>query len=413
MKIAHIGNIANNAYLAAYAERELGLDSYVFDVNLNDSKSMPGWEWSESIEEANLYVNPEWYFRGTWRKIIKIFPHFESLKVRRNGKIHNIKRILPVFVSDYLSNNVRYFFRAISTTRVLEEFLNNFDILVFYGPYTSLIARLNFSPPIISVEHGTLDNFCRGKYLYCKDSLKGYRKSDKVVLTNQEGYFAALDFGISEDKLVKSCHPNLPFSSFRIDDFQYTSKKKEDNFTFLAPARHSYGSQIESGKGILRIIEALSTLRASGVKFKVIFIEHGSDVQLTKDFIRKLNLVESVEWRPFLTRKQLKLLMLQVDLVIDQAESSSYGTITADSLLLGVPCLTLHSCSLDICHFGSCSPVHQINPVNDFSQGLARFVNLSQLGNLNSAEIRNWANIHISSAKSLNNLLKIYSTFTT
>ena len=52
MRILHVGNIANNGYLAAKKEREQGYESYLINVNAHHVMMMP--EWEELNEDFNF-----------------------------------------------------------------------------------------------------------------------------------------------------------------------------------------------------------------------------------------------------------------------------------------------------------------------------------------------------------------------
>ena len=61
--------------------------------------------------------------------------------------------------------------------------------------------------------------------------------------------------------------------------------------------------------------------------------------------------------------------------VIDQMKIQAYGALTADSLGLGIPVVTAHSCANDLNFFGSCAPVLPASNQNEIVQQVSSILN--------------------------------------
>jgi hypothetical protein len=88
------------------------------------------------------------------------------------------------------------------------------------------------------------------------------------------------------------------------------------------------------------------------------FIEWGNDVAASKRFLDdNCDSALNIEWSKLKSRPLLRKSMASASVVIDQMKIQAYGALTADSLGLGIPVITAHSCTNDVNFFGSCAPV--------------------------------------------------------
>ena len=212
MKILHVGNIANNAYLAAKWDRTIGIESYVANPDMYHIMSFPFWEtdfMSRSVshhyvkrsEIELLNRNPDWFFFGTWREIISQYSSStqEIIFAKKNFFFHLVdlliyklwllfRNFLKKYSNDKILNLINLglssFLRTLNRPKLL-NFFNIFDIVVFYGPYTEVLSDINL-PRTIAVEHGTLRNFIWQNNFYSRRSLKGYCKADFIFVTNSD-----------------------------------------------------------------------------------------------------------------------------------------------------------------------------------------------------------------------------------
>ena len=97
LRILHIGNIANNAYLAAKSERHLGVDSHVISLDYTHIMGSPEWEhcrvsreqsdhFSEDFTDCGCkYSRPVWFHSGSTVEVLEtIQQYFNSIDPANN-----------------------------------------------------------------------------------------------------------------------------------------------------------------------------------------------------------------------------------------------------------------------------------------------------------------------------------------
>ena len=97
LKVAHVGNIANNAYLAAKHQRSIGIDAIVFSPDYTHVMGFPEWEecsfsrddlsghFTASFPETN-FVRPSWFYSGSWGQISENFFLRNPASLQKNNK---------------------------------------------------------------------------------------------------------------------------------------------------------------------------------------------------------------------------------------------------------------------------------------------------------------------------------------
>jgi glycosyltransferase involved in cell wall biosynthesis len=411
-RILHVGNIANNAYCAAYEDRKNGYESFVVSPHLVDLIATPEWEWSGSkfLEDPPLRLifqeSNAWFARGTWKEILKRWDgrkftdNFSDQTLGHRSSFtqvkEKIKAITPRFLRGFIANALLYRARTFFMPN-LKHFFSQFDLVVFYGPYAALHSYISEGRQFISLEHGTLDNFCRGNFSYCKDALHGYKNAKFVFVTNQSGLKAADDFKISRERLILTPHPSIDHFLPKLRENRLNTITSGLPTYLLAPSRHAHMSKIDPGKGNLIIFRALKQIIDLGMKIELVCIEIGDDLMHSKSSVKKLGLQEFVNWIPIQTRLRLKELSSNSIAVIDQINSPSYGTITTDSISIGVPVITAHNCDLDRDFFGTCAPVLGSKNEDDIAQNVINLMeNLSLQKKIYDESIK-WSNQNLDS----------------
>lgn len=386
--IFHVGNVANNAYNAAAIERKLGLKSFAISPDYLHVMAFPFWEKEEIIADPDAtflpakylerYGKPDWFLMGNWHEIygqLISLLNKESydpllkieeecyLKRTRRAVISQLlkygrtplKRILPNRIRHWVSNSLLVLLRRenkLDYSRVFDLA----DIVVFYGAYNAFATISNWNSPYISVEHGTLRDYIKSDFYLAKKSSDAYKNSFRTMITNQDCFQSAIDLGIDSAKIIKTPHPS---SDFDFTDLRKTrlSLLKMGLTDILCPARHSYGSSVDRGKGNQIAIEAIFKALEKFPRLSATFVEWGDDVEKSKRIIQELGLDERVKWVGVLSRRSLKLRMIESLVVLDQFKIPAYGGVTSDALGLGVPVITLQDSALDVSFFGSPAPV--------------------------------------------------------
>lgn len=390
--IFHVGNVANNAYNAAAFERSLGLNSYAISPNYYHVMAFPFWENENLAAEVSDHFNPDkfisdfnmpkWFLWGDWSKIVdqvvheiggieltqghykQVFKSFlNTLLSRMSAKYgFRIKNFLPNNLRHWIANSFLYDLRKNSNASIA-EILNYGDILVFYGPFASLARELEDKRKYLTLEHGTLREWVHSNYSGAKEAKKGYLDASIVFVTNQDCYPAAINMGISPNKIMKTPHPSEHYQFENLRQKREFILKQSNPKTILYPARHSYPSPVDIGKGNEIAIKALVKFVKDKPDWEIRFVEWGDDVNKSKKIIRDFGIEKNVKWLPVLSRKSLREEMANSSLVIDQFKYEAFGAISADAIGIGVPVISKKNNQLDLSFFGEETPIfNALNP---------------------------------------------------
>jgi glycosyltransferase involved in cell wall biosynthesis len=383
LRVAHIGNIANNAYLGAREQRRFGVDAFCISPSYQHVMAFPEWdEFSfehnsshfidrfPSVDES--YERPKWFLSGDWSSINEKFSNSEdvpSLTSRRRKVIskltHNIwllarpivKVLTPKIFRSWVTHNILAKFRRLDSP-LYTDFLNQFDILHFYGPYNYINSQGEIPRPMFSTEHGTLREYVNNNFDMSLRSKRAYVNSNFVFITNQDSFGYATQIGIDPRNLEFSPHPTNEdkFPALRRIRQEYLDSGSV-NFEILVPSRQVKKSKVDSGKGNEIFLEAVKILRDENLPVKFNIPLWGDHVNESLQIIKENNLEDFFEFIPLVSRGKLKEIMVQSLAVIDQFNIEAYGGIGVDSLGVGVPLISAHSCINDGFAFSECAPV--------------------------------------------------------
>ena len=398
----------------------------------------PIWENREMVlDEADHFfpkINREeldqfpWFSSGTWKEcyqkiscylegshsetvvfsesVISIEKlHRRMLKKLRSGA----KRHLPNYLQVWIANNLIHGIRTIQEQGFLKKFDDLFDVIVFYGPYTNLIARRRIKAFKIGLEHGTLREFIFAPFRRSKDSKFGYINSDMIFVTNQDSLPSIEKLNYPKSKAVCIPHPNLDttFPGFRaarlIQKTEIIEKPR-----ILIPARHTYGNAVDTGKGTEVILGAVIELIIKFPHIVVEFIEWGNDVAVSKKFLDdNCDSALNIEWSKLKSRPLLRKSMCLSSVVIDQMKIQAYGALTAESLGLGIPVITAHSCTNDVNFFGTCAPVLPASSQSEIVQQVSSVLSAPEQFESNLLVNATWYDENLSSEVLLTKTLGI------
>jgi hypothetical protein len=413
LRVLHVGNIANNAYLAALTDREMGIDAFVASPDYQHVMGFPFWEQVEFTCETSDHFDgtklenyftpksPSWFCSGSWIEIeqqlqcgrasevqtkestITVSKSIRVLSSKAVTILYRLlrpiaKKMLPSKLVSFLSNTLHYRLRRLSDVDFIKLF-GDFDVLVFYGPSTSFGAEHELEKPYISFEHGTLRDWIWTSSIYAEKSREGYKKTGLLLVTNQDCYTPARSLGIPEDRIIKSAHPMNDRYLAEYRNIRRDSIEKSDisELTIFAPTRHTRGSLVDIGKGNDILIEAIALCKKANLPITFRLTEWGDDVDFTKTLIKKMDLESMVYWGPLLSRPLLKKEISKSFAVVDQFKIPAYGAVTCDAIGIGVPVITNHDNGLDIQHFGSVAPVIPAGNAEEIYQNLAELIDLT------------------------------------
>src|SRR5438445_4909325 len=105
---------------------------------------------------------------------------------------------------------------------------------------------------------------------------------------------------------------------------------------FFAPARHHWRDGNESWlKGNDVAIRAAGLLKRAGHDFRIVFVEWGQELALSKALIEAEDLRDRVVWLKPLSRPSLWKLYAQAVAIIDQFRAAAFGGVALEAMALG------------------------------------------------------------------------------
>lgn len=428
MRILHIGNIANNAYIFSHLLQDKGVNSCAISPNYHHIMGYPIWENKEMVlDEADHFfpkINREeldqfpWFSSGTWKECFQKITsylegsHSETIVFSQSAlsveKLHRrmlkklrstAKKQLPNFLQVWVANNLIHRIRTIQERGFLKKFDELFDVIIFYGPSTNLIAKKRVNAYKIGLEHGTLREYIFAPFKRSKDSKLGYINSDMIFVTNQDSLPSIEKLNYPESNVVCIPHPNLDQKFPDLRAARLMQKKEiNENPRILIPARHTYGNAVDMGKGTEVILAAVIELINKFPHIIVEFIEWGNDVAASKKFLDdNCDSALNIEWSKLKSRPLLRKSMASASVVIDQMKIQAYGALTADSLGLGIPVITAHSCTNDVNFFGSCAPVLPASSQSEIVQQVSSILSAPEQFESNLLKNVTWYDQNLSS----------------
>lgn len=442
LRVAHVGNIANNAYLAAKAERSVGIESIVLSPNYMHVMGFPSWEEvCSTVPVGNHFSGdpypdsvPEWFLSGTWSDI------FQGLKVhalsdsRRNfGAFKDRLELTAATASDAALNAVyaRYRERLLSRLkRQTQDRLANsslfsiryrlalawtrrlapqFDIVNAYGPYNAYFP----DPPrnLASTEHGTLRDFVWAPTVMSRRSLEGYRDSAITFVTNQDNLRLSREISSnSSHRTIALPHPTNPeVPGCTVADLppDLRSLLQSTRKIVVAPARHSTPSHTDRGKGSSHLYEVIRRAAVEDLPVTFVLVEWGDSAQAVRSGLADLESAGFVRWTPLLSRPLLGQLISNSDGVLDQFVIPAYGAIGLDALRFGKTLLTRSDADLDREFFGSAAPVLNVENADSAMGGLKALLAMSDSRG-SRKDVVDWFETHASWRVSLRQRLVGY-----
>ena len=433
MRTLHIGNIANNAYLAARKERSLGIEAHVISVDYTHIMGFPDWEEAEFTRGVDLHFNgqvsiegydrPSWFHSGSWFDIyLQFFPisdfgnsltsrktrvnHYQNLVWQKTRKFG--KKVVPLRARAFVVGNLLQYARHNTVPKeLINKIIEQFDFVTLYGPSASL-ARYILDKNIITLEHGTLRDFVDTKSFLAKETKAGFESAKATLVTNQDCLPKAKLLGLQN--IICTPHPinDSDFNPLR-KLRQNICKQESITKHFLVPARHTIPLDIDIGKGSEIIYDAIETIARYRKDIVFELVEWGDNVDGAKKRLAALEAAGIVNWSELKSRPLLKQSMVRSVGVIDQLKIPAYGAITADALGLGVPVITRHSCENDVGFFGECAQVFDAYDRETLVESITKVADLSikeKLEHMN--QTTNWFEKHLSSDVAHNSRLLAY-----
>ena len=312
MKIHLYGNVLNNGYYLALILRKLGYEAVLFlDFESPFSQDYPWWE-NSNLNETNLpnwirlyRFKPNFFILGlNERKLISDFGKADVALVCGYGPIIAAKAKIPFVFYSYGGD-----LNIADTYRGLKKVVNQLVLLkrpsgILQYPSIGLLQRFYLrKASFIGIGMG-----------YQHAYLKALGLTDK---------FAKIRFSINLD--------NFQFISDEKLELEYT---KYDRVFFMI-SRHTWANLWgDATKGNDKFIKSFAKYVSNySPNVKLILIEKGPDVHLSKSLIRKLNIEKYVVWISEMNKDGIKkYLALKNFIGVDQFSNNSWYRLFPEDL---------------------------------------------------------------------------------
>lgn len=388
LRVLHIGNTANNAYLVAKIIRQAGIEADVLSYNYYHMMACPEWEEIEikngyggndnhpnfSKKDLGPYKRPTWFIQGPLDLCIKYIKARDAGKwqqfllwqmmflVLKDSNIYKLfhfakralrfakKKIIPVSRSitgmeQVIAEYDRLFPDRIDRLKD-EDFVNylhyndkfndlfdRYDIIQSYG-IDPILCLLYSKKPYVAFEHGTLRVFTMDDDPLHRLNALAYKKANHVFITNGDCLEYAKKLGMVNFSAM--IHP--------IDVEQHRKPKKETksdiktkyqaDILLYCPLRHDW-----EVKGTHVHLEALPLIvkALSSKKVKLLLVSWGQEIDRSKALIKKLGCETNVIWLTPLCRESNVQYMQAADVVLDQMALPCFGATAPQAIAAGTP----------------------------------------------------------------------------
>jgi len=318
LKIAHFGNLANDAFpiVQALRKRQINADLYVYRPT--HVCNLPQWEVCDlDVNDIGDPYNPDWevlnksFVQPPWMQVL-IFSQ----------------------AKDVISKSLRIW-KVISAMR-------KYDLIIAHYPFTKY-AQFSFKP-YISFDAGTIRYFKKNN-LGMKFTRRGYSKADAIIVTNPD----TMDLF---DKFKYKYY----FIPFLIDISRYKYEKPSENlpyeYIFFMPSRQYW---MEKGNNLF--VEAFSQFHKEYKDSVLVMCEWGPDLYKTKVLVKKLDIEKSVMWLPLMSKPRLIKWYNLSTVIADQFILGSYGTAAPEAMACEKPVIMYISEKHYLRAFGEIPPV--------------------------------------------------------
>jgi glycosyltransferase involved in cell wall biosynthesis len=467
LRVLHIGNIANNAYINAKIMRRIGIEADVLCLDYYHIMGCPEWEDAEleafsengnkpvwSRVNLNGFKRPDWFYQGPSTLIKRIFQaqinnqkfkegffrwfskhivfyqekSFIWLLAKVWAKVTAFKKRAFIFCRDlirkqrlvhqgvkkasfYISCTKRLFPHPLSKqhSSPWTEIFKKYDIIQGYaldGKYPLQANVKNWA----AYEHGTIRDIPFEDTEMGRTCRQVYQAAPIVFVTNSDCLAAAEKLEIASDRVYPIPHA---FDSKKVKDFCDKWQSQATLFeipTFLAPARHHWKEGFPTWlKGNDKIIRAVSRLKKLNKPFHVFFVDWGIEVDLSKQLIKELDIADCVSWLPPMTKFELWKMYLRVDAVLDQFVVPAMGSVSFESLAFGKPLITRIDEPVLERFFGKSPPLINAHDAETIYEALKPMLEnrdfYKEIGN----QARCWVDQYHSSERILEIQLKAYN----
>lgn len=431
MRVLHVGNVANNAYLNAKLQRRAGIEA---DALCDEWHIFAQPEWEEAdlagVFEAEEqlashaaavgWTRPDWvlglrfwdpdFSQEPWlRERLRVLGDLPRLALRRRrlGPIYAPLR--PVLGRDLrvldLAHGSMWRRRLDRRVGSLQALFGEYDLVQLYGLHPALLPAGLARVPYVAFEHGTMreypfEDFWRGRLLAL-----GYRLSNKVIITNPDVVEQARLLGLEEDRYAFVPHP--------LDETKYTPglsalrvELEQEGFDFvvLCPSRHDWHI-----KGIDRLLRGFAAfVRSQRPNAVLLCSDWGQEVERSRVLVRDLGIEGNVRWTHPLPKVRLIDAYRGADVVCDQFLIGTFGAVAPEAMACGRPVVMAFDPALHTWCFPVLPPIVDARTADQVAAELARLAADDEARRALGEAGREWVEHHHGWRIAVNRQIGIY-----
>lgn len=428
MRILHVGNIANNAYLNAKILNQAGFDCDVLCYNYEHIMSCPEWEDADfkGTVDSDLHPNwrkvalngfrrPAWFAQGSFdacmaylldrrtrpprsAQVLRSVDFFCRWAAQKPGlrrlappvaaaknrlmqpDITPIVRRLQLNYHDhfaYREDKLRHTDIAPYTLWVdrLRELFDHYDLVHAYGT-DPILPLLVDRHPYLAFEHGTIRSIPFEATPQGRLTALAYTLADGVVITNCDNQLAARKLKLDNYRFV----PHPVNETWMQPGIGKTLRKQlraqmQADFIVFHPARQHWETRRhpswEKGNDIL--IHGLAiAINEKQLNIGAVFVEWGQTVDQSKALLRALGIDRRVKWIAPQHSANMSRYIDACDVVADQFYLGAFGSIMPKALGMGRAALIYLNEALHRWCLPELPPVINARDKNQVSDGLAQ-----------------------------------------
>jgi glycosyltransferase involved in cell wall biosynthesis len=352
LRVLHLGNIGNNAYLNAKFLRAEGVDCHVLSYDYYDRFATPEWEGDE---------RPPWFVQGpVFDSVAYLHALLDGDAKRRSALQRRLRRAraIPPDIRFRVRRakiraaaaKERVFNRSTAdpgaeasdesddaaayreTLPVWNELFDRYDLVQAYAtdPIWPFLTRKH---PYVGYEHGTLRVIADGSDAVARVAVDAYRESDHTFITNGDCLDHAKAIGIASFSAM--IHPLDVELHGRVDHDHNAAirRRLEGKVVLFCPMRHDW-----EVKGTDVHIRALPRIVADVEPDTVLVLcEWGRDVSRSRALAADLGVAERIVWLKPLRRRELIAHLQAADVVLDQMTLPHFDATVPQALAAGTP----------------------------------------------------------------------------
>lgn len=471
LRVLHMGNIANNAYVNAKIMRRLGIEADVLCADYYHTMGCPEWEdltisgnvgnreapdwWRAGVRG---YRRPRWFAQGPRRLAMS----YLAARARRDGaRAFLLWRMLEanlwlrgrstilaerLWVGVLLAAKVGLAVgRRLAARRrpsvpapctgaspaespvpglaasdiapimvgVLGDewrtLIGHYDIVQGYASEGIYPLASGF-PRYAAYEHGTIRDIPFQDDVGGRICAAVYRNAPAVFITNTDCAAAADRLGVPKANQYPVPHAFDSDRTFRFfAEWRPQETVRRAPSTFLAPARQHWSEGYTSWrKGNDVIVKAVGLLAEQGIDAHVVFVEWGKEVDLTRKLIADLDVERHFSWVAPMDKPTLWRTYLQSVGVIDQFVMKAIGSVTFEAMAMGRPVLTALDDAVVGPFFGAVPPICNVHDPEALAAAMADLIARPEAGEELGRRAQDWIARHHSAERILSIHLAAY-----